>query len=274
VCFQNQKKSLNDRVSQIHAVTGWDKDEIIRIIKSLIKYEFLMEKHPINLGDPRHWIANEKVWRTCYPSKPTPGKILLFDSLLRFSKYPDEHTLHAKQGFVFEELCQSMIKHYKNYFNSFFSLSDKATIKTGIWEEPCTEIDIIVSDDRTKTVIWCSCKRTSHYQDHYNLMAHVVSFFNNRGYNHHSWYKYSHILLFLSPTFSTDQRKNLEECVQSVNECLLGDRGKLIDLIKNKLSNFGQRNHKPFEMSEGAPISLFQFIRAAALDIENFVANK
>jgi len=176
--------------------------------------------------------------------------------------------LRQEQGFIWEEICKSIFENYKDKIAKILSISCQAKIHQGYWEESCTEIDLVVSDEETKTVIWGSCKLSSSHQDYFNSMSHVVSFFNNRGYDLHQWYNYKHILLFLSLESSVDQRTNLIESVTPINEKLFGRRDELVSLVTKKLSNFAQ-GRKPFKMASGAPEKLFSITSVSVLDFED-----
>jgi len=234
------------------------------------KYRFLTKVFPHNFGGDMYYWKNDQ-WHTANPSRPSHTKVILLDSPLWFHyQITNQSQLRQKQGFIWEAICKSIFKEYKNKISEILPISCQATIHDGYWEEPCTEIDLVVSDKETQTVIWGSCKLSSSHQDYFNSMSHVVSFFNNRGYERHPWYNYKHILLFLSLESTDDQRKNLIESVTAINQMLFGTRNDLVTLITNKLSNYSQGG-KPFQMAGGAPQKLFSITSVSVLDFNDLL---
>jgi len=220
-----------------------------------------------NFGDPYYWVENIG-WHTS-DQKSSPPRVILHDFPLWFhTKITSELQLRKEQGFIFEDVCRSIFENYKNKISDLFSISYQAKIHHGYWQEDCTEIDVVVSDEETKTVIWGSCKLSFSQQDYFNSMSHVVSFFNNRGYGLHPWYNYRHIFLFLSMECNADQRKNFIGSVTPINDMLAGNRKLLVEMITKKLSNYANEG-KSFKMSPGAPDKLFYITSASVLNFND-----
>lgn len=98
-------------------------------------------------------------------------------------------------------------------------------------------------DKKTEVVYWGSCKMNARKQDPCNLMAHVVSYFNNRGWQLHDYFTYRHVFLFISPTFSEEDRKSFSELpqqsVEALNAILSTGRSQTVkNVCENKLSDY------------------------------------
>ncbi len=127
------------------------------------------------------------------------------------------------------------------------------------YNEPATEIDIVVgsfpkeeSNDNPKeelveipkqsTIYWGSCKRNCQIQDTWNLMAHVVSFFNNRGYDSDEWWSAQHVFMFLSPTFDEKKESALKNSLLPLNTALASDKSRVLKAC-TELSNVERGKH-------------------------------
>jgi len=154
-------------------------------------------------------------------------------------------TLSWLEGWVWEEICSSL-------------LSDgvpgmKLQVHQGSWSEPCTEIDVVAVNEEEKIIFWGSCKRSSSQQSRQNLLAHVISFFNNRGYREHQFYHFQHHFFFLSPTFTERERDTFgQSCTQFLNQLLHASEISVLDECVQKLSNIAERGN-PFKWSEKRP---------------------
>jgi hypothetical protein len=114
-------------------------------------------------------------------------------------------------------------------------------------------------------VYWGSCKRACKAQNPFNLLAHVVSFFNNRGYASHYLFGYKHIFLFLSPDVTKEVHQDLETSVKRLNN-MLKNPDQIIENARNQLSNvFGhgkkfEPKNMPNQLFEVAECRVYQLI--------------
>jgi len=183
--------------------------------------------------------------------------------LLRKTNYNPDY-MSTAIGYLFEDM---IYRFWKELLDKSFQ------IKRVYWDEPCTEIDSIVVCEATKKVYWGSCKLNCSQQDPENQMAHVVSFFNNRGWKSHDWYSYEHIFLFISPSFKPHERSYVEGSLQKLNDILHGNQDDLLHQCATKLSNVHERG-KPFEWkAKNRPNSeeFFFISKCVSCDIKNLL---
>jgi len=135
-------------------------------------------------------------------------RLKLLDCPIRLSITKDFKSL---QNTVLEEIFRQLLEE---------SNCLKAKIIDNYWAEHCTEIDLVAEDEQNRIVYWGSCKRNPLKQSAWNLLCHMISFFNNRKYSEHPWYKWNHQLIFLSPTFRDETRKILSEMTVQLNDWL------------------------------------------------------
>jgi hypothetical protein len=104
----------------------------------------------------------------------------------------------------------------------------------------------VVEDETSKTIYcyWCSCKWNADLQNAKNSMAHVVSFFNNRGCEKHYLWNYKRVFGFFSPLIREDQRKKLSEQMKEVDTILAGSRVEVIEECTRQLSNVHEHGKK------------------------------
>jgi len=53
--------------------------------------------------------------------------------------------------------------------------------------------------NKIKRIYFGSCKINPSKHEYLNLLAHVISFYNNRGWDKHKWFNYDHVFVFISP---------------------------------------------------------------------------
>jgi len=261
VCYaKSGKEGLNDREADIYQQTDIGAEKII--LDSLVRYCYLQRLEPLQFpGDVYLW--KNKEWKKANPSKPKPSKIILADAPLQFSRLCSIEEFWMEQGFYLEAISRSVFEH-SSTIRQKCALSDKAKIHYGYWSDndTCTEIDILISDELSQTIIWGSCKRESHKLNYVNLLAHVVSFFNTRGYGLHPWFFYTHKFLFVASKISTDQRQTLKESITHIN-ILLGDK---------QLLQKSTINHLPsLQLSQDQiPADFFTVKEVFVLDLSDF----
>jgi hypothetical protein len=88
-----------------------------------------------------------------------------------------------------------------------------------------------------KVIFWGSCQRHDRAQSPKNLLAHFISFFNNRGYANNEFWGWKHVFLFFSPSFTDDIAKHLNNSVGEINTMLQGPHAHLISLCIFQLSS-------------------------------------
>jgi len=227
--FSQESQVLEDVCTSINNCTSkggmWDilrgqkVDKPREILADLCRYHFLEEVFCMS-----HDVCIDKHKRhPKYKLKDAPLSVY-------YSLKSGKVKLSAVVGLLFEDMVRDMLK-------------DKCTTQTllfGYWKEPCTEIDIVLVDELKKVVYWGSCKLKAHKQDASNLMAHVVSYFNNRGWQLHEYFTYHHVFLFISPTFCyEDQQRLLKPSVEDLNAILSTGRSMPVkEVCCRKLSNY------------------------------------
>jgi hypothetical protein len=195
---------------------------------------------------------NEKV----YPRWEIIEKPLRFLSQVVRGKM----SLANLEGRAFEEVARSLLTK---------KLHPAVVYQNVFWAEECTEIDV-VAENREQQIVYCgSCKRSCRAQQPTNLLAHVISFFNNRGYSAHYLFNFKHIFLFISPEMDDEHRQEMQNSVQRLNQLLQGDQAQLIQLAREQLSNvFGRgRKFEPKEM----PKQLFQVAECRAYQLADLL---
>ena len=105
---------------------------------------------------------------------------------------------------------------------SFVEFSYYSKILDGFWAEPCTEIDFVGVNSRKRTIFWGSCKLDFQKHKALTLLAHVVSYFNNRGWDKHPYITYRHVFIFCSPVFQQQPDANSSGASSSGSSSSLG----------------------------------------------------
>jgi len=171
---------------KIPSRTSLKRSAIQVIISDLCRFEFCKIQNP--------WLPDGK------------DRLKLLDCPLRLTLTNDFESL---QGTILEEIFRQLLEESKCL---------NAKIIDNYWAEHCTEIDVVAEDEQKRIVYWGSCKRNPLKQSPWNLLCHIISFFNNRDYSNHPWYEWSHQLVFLSPIFEEETSKNLSDMTQILND--------------------------------------------------------
>jgi len=149
------------------------------------------------------------------------------------------NTLPSAAGLRFEDMVRHMIKD---------SLSKELKVFFGDWREKCTEIDFVAVSKANKTVYWGSDKLNAAQQDYLNHLAHIVSYFNNRLWQNQKYFRYRHVMLFIS--VQEDNKHRFDDKHEEMNQILSNGRSTDLEkLCRGKLSNYNEGG-EPFAWYE------------------------
>jgi hypothetical protein len=190
------------------------------ILEDLVTYHFLGVRSSLS----KHAATTRQTQHPYYYIRDAP--------LAMLKALKGGHNLiFSAAGLLFEEVVRDMLAN---------SPSQDLEVKRGDWREPCTEIDVVAISKVRKTVYWGSVKLSAEQQDPRNHMAHIVSYFNNRHWQNHKYFTFSHVLLFISA--EENNKARFDHTHEDLNSLLCGGRTpELEQLCKSKLSNFVER---------------------------------
>jgi len=249
-------KTLATTLNYIINATKLAKVAVRSRVDDLISYGFVQQQDPlfqenlVPLGPKQH------------------SRYQIIDCPLRTSLKKSETDFTNMQGLIWEEYCKAAF-HHTEVCKKLLNL-DKVLVYDGYWAEQCTEIDVVLLSEETKSVFWGSCKRNYKKQERGRLASHVTSFFNNRGYKKHPWQAYRHIFLFLSPEFDEDYRKRLLD-IGTVNNLLQDGINSGISTMVMKLSNV-HGNGAQFKWAPDVPSPIFVIDLSMVISLQDFTA--
>jgi len=152
----------------------------------------------------------------------------------------------SNEGFVVEDITHCWVGQY--LMTKYYCTNP--TVIEYEFMEPSTEVDEVVIDYTERKIFWGSCKRNFGKQNFWNLVAHIFSFFNNRGFMKSDYYHYKHYLMFIAPVIDPDISESKIEFFKNEFSKLLEGEVPLQNFIDeaNKLSEYYEGKKEKFAL--------------------------